>query len=125
MSGPGYLGGYAVVLALLIVGVTFVAVAMGANRLLRPAVPSEQKDLVYECGVDPVGEGWAQTHVRYYVFAYLYVVFAIDAVYLFPWATILDAPGFGATTLVEMAIFLAVLGLGIVYVVRRRVLAWT
>jgi NADH-quinone oxidoreductase subunit A len=125
VSGPAYLGAYAVVLAVLVTGVGFVAVAMGANRLLRPAVPTPQKLVGYECGVDPVGEGWAQTHIRYYVFAYLYVVFAIDAVYLFPWATVLDAPGFGVTTLVEMAVFLAVVALGIVYVVRRRVVGWT
>ena len=54
--------------------------------------------VTYECGVDPVGEGWAQSHVRYYVFAYLYVIFAVDAIYLFPWATVFAAPGYGATT---------------------------
>ena len=67
----------------------------------------------YECGLDPVGEGWAQTHVRYYVFAYLYVIFAVDAVYLFPWATVFDAPGFGVATLVEMFVFIGFLAIGI------------
>ena len=73
----------------------------------RPC-PAARRLPTYECGVDPVGEGWAQTHVRYYVFAYLYVVFAVDAVFLFPWATVFAAPGFGATTLVEMGVFLGV-----------------
>ena len=75
----------------------------------RPC-PRGEKLLTYECGVDPVGEGWAQTHIRYYVFAYLYVIFAVDAVYLFPWATVFAAPGFGVTTLVEMFVFLGFLG---------------
>ena len=65
---------------------------------LRPTWPTPEKHTTYECGLDPVGDGWAQTHIRYYVFAYLYVIFAVDAVYLFPWATIFDAPGYGATT---------------------------
>ena len=90
-----YLGGYAVVAVLAVVGVLFVATAFLANRLLRPTVATAEKCTTYECGLDPVGEGWAQTHIRYYVFAYLYVIFAVDAVYLFPWATVFDAPGFG------------------------------
>ena len=89
----GFYGGYAVVGLLLLVGISFVTVAFAANRLLRPSVPGGDKELTYECGVDPVGEGWAQSHVRYYVFAYLYVVFAVDAIYLFPWATVLAMVG--------------------------------
>ena len=96
----GFYGGYALVGLVLLVGVSFVTVAFAANRMLRPTVPGGDKAVTYECGVDPVGEGWAQSHLRYYVFAYLYVVFAVDAIYLFPWATIFAAPGFGATTLV-------------------------
>ena len=120
----GYYAGYAVVALMLLVGVGFVLVAFTANRLLRPAVPSPQKRLAYECGVDPVGEGWAQTHVRYYVYAFLYVVFAVDAVYLFPWATVFAAPGYGAATLVEMFVFLGFLAVGLVYAWRKGVLTW-
>ena len=60
----------------------------------------------------------------YYVFAYLYVVFAVDSIYLFPWATVLDAPGYGATTLVEMGVFIAFLGVGLLYAWRKGVLSW-
>jgi NADH-quinone oxidoreductase subunit A len=120
----GYLDGYAVVAVMTLVGVIFVATALVANRLLRPAVAGVEKTTTYECGLDPVGEGWAQTHVRYYVFAYLYVIFAVDAVYLFPWATIFDKPGFGATTLVEMFVFVGFLAVGILYAWRRGVLRW-
>ena len=120
----GFYGGYALVGLLFLVGVTFVTVAFAANRLLAPAVPTRDKSLTYECGVDPVGEGWAQSHIRYYVFAYLYVVFAVDALYLFPWATVFAAPGYGATTLVEMFVFLAFLGVGLLYAWRKGVLTW-
>ena len=120
----GYLGSYAVVAVLAAVGVAFVLVAMTANRLLRPVSPTREKLLTYECGVDPVGQGWAQTQIRYYVYAYLYVVFAVDAVYLFPWATVFAQPGFGAATLVEMFVFLGFLSVGILYAWRKGVLRW-
>jgi NADH-quinone oxidoreductase subunit A len=120
----GYFGGYALVAVLLLVGVAIFAVAVGANRVLRPTRPTAQKLLTYECGVDPVGGGWAQSYVRYYVFTFLYVVFAVDAVFLFPWATVFDAPGFGITTLVEMFVFLGFLAVGILYAWRKGVLTW-
>ena len=120
----GFYGGYALVGIVLLVGVAFVTVAFAANRLLRPAVPGGDKFVTYECGVDPVGEGWAQSHVRYYVFAYLYVVFAVDAIYLFPWATVFAAPGFGAATLVEMFVFLGFLAVGLLYAWKKGVLTW-
>ncbi len=120
----GFYGGYGLVGLLLLAGVGFVTVAFAANRLLRPTVPGGDKVVTYECGVDPVGEGWAQSHVRYYVYAYLYVVFAVDALYLFPWATVFAEPGYGATTLVEMGVFLAFLSVGLLYAWRKGVLTW-
>jgi NADH-quinone oxidoreductase subunit A len=121
----GYFGSYAVVGLLLLIGVGFVTVAFAANRLLRPHLPEPEKLITYECGVDPVGEGWAQMHVRYYVYAYLYVVFAVDAIYLFPWATVFDAPGFGVATLVEMFVFLGFIATGLAYAWKKGVLSWT
>jgi len=120
----GYGGTYGVVAAAIALGAMFVVAGLVANRLLRPSVPTAEKDTTYECGLDPVGEGWAQTHVRYYVFAYLYVIFAVDAVYLFPWATIFDADGYGLVTLIEMVIFIGFLATGIGYAWRRGVLRW-
>ncbi|MFF5210370.1 NADH-quinone oxidoreductase subunit A [Streptosporangium sp. NPDC000396] len=120
----GYFGSYAVVLALFAIGMLIVTGALLVNRMLRPTRPTPEKLLTYECGVDPVGEGWAQSQIRYYVFTYLYVVFAVDAVFLFPWATIFAAPGFGMTTLVEMFVFLGFIALGILYAWRKRVLTW-
>ncbi|RCG31547.1 NADH-quinone oxidoreductase subunit A [Sphaerisporangium album] len=121
----GYFGSYAVVAVLFAIGVAIFGGALFVNRLLRPNRPTPDKLTTYECGVDPVGEGWAQSQIRYYVFTYLYVVFAVDAVFLFPWATVFAAPGFGMTTLVEMFVFLAFIALGILYAWRKRVLAWT
>jgi NADH-quinone oxidoreductase subunit A len=123
----GYLGSYATLGLLLVASVFIFVGAFGANRLLSPADPAEPagKRATYESGVDPVGGDWAQAQIRYYVYAYLYVLFAVEAVFLFPWAVVFDRPGFGATTVVEMAIFVAVLALGILYAWRKKILNWT
>ena len=120
----GYFGGYALVGLLGLVGVGFVAVGLGANRLLRPWRTTPAKLLTYESGVDPVGDDWSQSHVRYYVYAFLYVVFAVDAVFLFPWATVFALAGFGAISLGEMFVFLGFLAVGLVYAWKKGVLTW-
>ena len=120
----GYFGGYALVGLLGLVGVGFVAVGLGANRLLRPWRVTPGKMLTYESGVDPVGEDWSQSHVRCYVYAFLYVVFAVDAVFLFPWATVFALAGFGGISLGEMFVFLGFLAVGLVYAWKKGVLTW-
>ncbi|MFI6760404.1 NADH-quinone oxidoreductase subunit A [Micromonospora sp. NPDC050417] len=123
----GYLGSYATLGLLLLASVLVFVGAFSANRLLRPAHPADPpgKRTTYESGVDPVGSGWAQVQIRYYVYAYLYVLFAVEAVFLFPWAVVFDRPGFGLVTVVEMAIFVAVLALGILYAWRKNILRWS
>ncbi|GAB3172353.1 NADH-quinone oxidoreductase subunit A [Streptomyces incanus] len=125
VAAADYFQAYSVVGLLAVVGVLFVAVAFGAGRLLRPVVPTPEKLMTYECGVDPVGEGWAHTQVRYYVYAFLYVIFAVDSIFLFPWATVFAADGYGGTTLVEMFIFLGFLAVGLLYAYKKGVLTWT
>lgn len=114
---------WVVVGAVVAAGALFFGAAMIANRMLRPRVPRPEKLTTYESGVDPVGQGWAQTQVRYYLYAYLYVVFAVDAVYLFPWATVVKA--FGWATLAEMGVFLGVLAVGLLHAWRRGALRWS
>jgi NADH-quinone oxidoreductase subunit A len=122
-SGAGYYGTYLPLLAILVVGVLLVGAMFGGNRLLRPSHRTPEKLLSYECGVDPVGQGWAQSHVRYYVYAYLYVIFAVDAVFLFPWATVFE--GLGWVSVGEMGVFVGFIAVGLVYAWRKGVLTWT
>ena len=123
---PGYLGSYATLGLLLIVAAGVFVLAFVANRLLRPSQPVEapNKFTSYECGLDPVGSDWAQVNIRYYLYAFMYTLFAVESVFLFPWAVIFSRPGFGAATVVEMALFIAVLALGLLYAWRKRVLTW-
>jgi NADH-quinone oxidoreductase subunit A len=116
--------GWGTVGVLLLVGIGFVTLALSANRLLGPDTARGAALTSYECGVDPVGEGWAQVHIRYYVYAFLYLIFAVEAVYLFPWATIFARPEFGVGALAEMGVFAALLALGLLYAWRKRVLTW-
>ena len=119
----GYYADYLPLVTIVVVGVLLVGAMFAGNRLLRPSYATPEKLLTYECGVDPVGEGWAQTHVRYYVYAYLYVIFAVDAVFLFPWATVFAALGW--VSVGEMGVFIGFLGVGLVYAWRQGVLTWT
>jgi NADH-quinone oxidoreductase subunit A len=115
---------YVVVAAVVLVGLLLFAAAMGARALLAPRVPTHAKLKTYESGVDPVGQGWAQTQIRYFVYAFLYVIFAVDAVYLFPWALVIRSTGLGAASLVEIGVFIGILLVGLAHAARRGLLRW-
>jgi len=95
---------------------------LGAGSLVRPKRPQPDKYLTYESGVDPVGTGWSQSQIRYYIFALLFVMFDVEAVFIFPWATRLEV--YDVFGLVEMGIFIAILALGLLYAWRKGVLRW-
>jgi len=98
-----------------------VGAMLGVGRLLRPSRPQSQKLMSYEAGSDPVA-GFGQSNVRYYVYALLFVMFDVEAVFIFPWAVRLEQLGvFG---LIEMLVFIAILTLGLVYAWRKGVLRW-
>jgi|SRR5687768_9101278 NADH-quinone oxidoreductase subunit A len=118
-----FLDDYAVVGAIVVAAMVLAAAMLGVNAFMRPRVPAREKGITYESGVDPVGEGWAQSTIRYYVYAFLYVIFAVDAVFLFPWAVVLEE--LGAAAAIEMGIFIAIVVVGLVYAWRKGVLSWT
>jgi NADH-quinone oxidoreductase subunit A len=115
---------YVVVAAVVLAGILLFVAAMATRRLLAPAAPTVEKLTTYESGVDPVGDGWAQTNVRYFLYAFLYVIFAVDAVYLFPWATVIRRSDLATASLVEMGIFVGVLLIGLAHAARRGLLRW-
>ena len=105
-----------------LIGAGLVALLMGVGSLLRPTRPQESKYVSYESGVDPVGSGWGQSNIRYYVYALLFVMFDVEAVFIFPFATRAEAYGwFGVW---EMAIFIVILALGLLYAWKKKVLRW-
>ncbi len=104
------------------VGIGLGAGLLAIGKIFRPTRPQEQKYLVYESGVDPVGSGWSQSQIRYYIYALLFVMFDVEAVFMFPWATQLET--YGVFGLVEMLLFVAILALGLLYAWRKKVLRW-
>ena len=117
--------GYAAAAAVVLAGILLVTAAMVARRLIAPRAVTEKGLRTYESGVDPVGVGWAQSQIRYISFAFLYVVFAVDAVYLFPWALVIRDPDLGVASLVEVVVFVGVILVGLVHAGRRGLLRWT
>jgi NADH-quinone oxidoreductase subunit A len=90
-------------------------------RILRPTLPQPEKYITYESGSDPLPL-FGQANVRYYIYALLFVMFDVEAVFIFPFATRVEAyDWFG---LVEMAIFIVILALGLVYAWKKKVLRW-
>jgi NADH-quinone oxidoreductase subunit A len=117
-----YYESYGVVLAVLMAGVLLVAVAFTTARLVAPRRPSYSKLTTYECGIDPVGQGWSQSQIRYYVYGFLFVIFDVESVFLFPWARVFESLGYAAV--VEMAIFIGILATGLLYAWKKGVLEW-
>jgi NADH-quinone oxidoreductase subunit A len=99
-----------------------VGLLLGLGSLVRPRRPQPQKYIAYESGVDPVGTGWSQSQIRYYIFALLFVMFDVEAVFIFPWA--IELKQLDVFGLVEMLVFIAILALGLVYAWRKGVLRW-
>jgi NADH-quinone oxidoreductase subunit A len=117
-----YLGSFLIVAIVGVLAVLVVGGMLAVGSLLRPSRPQPQKYLTYESGVDPVGDGWSQSQIRYYIFALLFVMFDVEAVFIFPWAVRLE--GLGMFGLIEMLVFIAILALGLVYAWRKGVLRW-
>ena len=112
---------YLAVAVLIGAGLLMVGGMLGLGKLVRPSRPQPQKYLTYEAGSDPVG-GWGQSNVRYYVYALLFVMFDVEAVFIFPWATRVEQ--LGVQSLVSMIVFIGILALGLVYAWRKGVLRW-
>lgn len=119
-----YFWQYGTLGALALLSLGFVAIAFTANRIVRPSRPRPEKMTTYECGVDPVGDGWSQTQIRYYVFAFLFVIFDVEAVFLFPFAVVFETFPNPGLILGEMIVFVLILAVGLLYAWKRRVLDW-
>lgn len=120
---PGELfDNYVAVLIATILGFLLVAGALIGNLLLSPRQATPTKGVTYECGMLPIGRSRGQIHFRYYLFAILFLIFDIEAVFLFPWAvTIVDV---GKQAFWEMLVFIGILGFGLLYAWKTGVLRW-
>ena len=117
-----FLTNWAYVLAFIVAGAVMVVGILLMSRLIYPIHPSREKYSTYECGIEPVGDSWHPFAVRYYIFALLFLVFDVEAIFLFPWT--LSFRRFGTTGFVEALLFIAVLAVGLLYAWRKGALEW-
>jgi NADH:ubiquinone oxidoreductase subunit 3 (subunit A) len=100
----------------------FPALPVVLARILRPRRPNKIKQETYECGIETVGTAWVQFKVQYYLYALVFLVFDIEVVFLFPWAVAYNQLPLFA--FVEMLIFIALLGVALIYAWRKGALEW-
>ena len=114
---------YLAVAVFVAAAIGMVAAMLGVGSLLRPGRPRSQpqKAISYESGSDPFG-GFGQMTVRYYIYALLFVIFDVEAVFVFPWA--IRAESLSWFGLVEIFVFVVVLLVGLAYLWRKGLLTW-
>ena len=110
------------VFAFLALGVVFVAGGYLTARLLRPSRPNPAKNSTYECGEEAVGSAWVKFNIRFYVVALIFIIFDVEVVFHFPWATIFRQ--LGEFALVEALVFAGILILGLAYAWVKGDLDW-
>ncbi|WP_199616867.1 NADH-quinone oxidoreductase subunit A [Paenibacillus alkalitolerans] len=114
---------YVLVAIFIALGIFLPVAALTLGRLLRPHKPTPEKQTTYESGNEPVGTGQVRFNIRYYLFALMFVIFDVEAVFLYPWAVAYDQLGLFAV--VEMLIFVTLLVIGLIYAWKKKVLKWT
>jgi NADH-quinone oxidoreductase subunit A len=117
-----FLTAHATILVFLVLVVGSLLGALVLWAALRPNRRSEEKLTTYECGENPQGSAWIQFNIRFYVFALIFIVFDVEAVFLLPWAVVFRKLGLVAFT--EGLVFIAILAVGLAYVWRKGDLEW-
>ncbi len=127
-----YLSEFGEILVYLLTGVVFIMVTLLVSRLIRPNRPNAEKLSTYESGEEPISSPWTQFNVRFYVVALIFLLFEVEIVFLFPWATVFadkeliqQTDGrWGWFSMIEMLIFIAILALGLAYAWVNGFLDW-
>ncbi len=119
---PNATAAFMPILMMVIVAIGFAAFGLTASHFLGKRVNDPTKLAPYECGITPVGSARERFHTRFYLVAMLFIVFDIETVFLYPWAIVFkQLHMFG---LIEMAVFVGILLLGLVYVWGKGALEW-
>ncbi len=117
-----YIQGYAILVSFIGFSLCFALAAIIMSWIVQPKAPGKLKQNTYECGMKLFGDSRVQYDVKYYLYALLFLIFDIEAVFLFPWAVAYDKLGLFA--LIEALIFLGILIIGLVYAWKKDALRW-
>ena len=116
------MSGYLPVLLALLIAVGFVVLVIALSSLVVPIRRDAVKNSPYECGVEPVGNARQRFSVKFYLVAVLFILFDIEAVFLYPWAVCFRQ--LGLYGLIEMTLFIVILFVGYLYLLKKRALEW-
>ena len=122
VPSASFLTSHSAILVFLVMGIGFLAVNLVVWRIIRPSRFSEEKLTTYECGENPTGSAWIQFNIRFYVFALLFIIFDVEAVFLLPWAVVFKS--LGMLAFLEGVAFIAILVVALAYVWRKRAVGW-
>ena len=114
--------GAASIIILLFFGVIFAVLAIGIGKVLGMSSTNPEKGQPYECGIETQGVSWVQFNVGYYIYSLVFLIFDVEIIFLFPWATVLKDLGMFA--FVEILIFTLFLFMGLLYAYKKKALAW-
>ncbi len=116
---------YANVLMFLVFGAIFVVLNVSVlSRILRPKLKEAIKETTYECGEPPIGSSWVRFDMRFYTFALVFLIFDVEVAFLYPWALIFKTYKAVPFIFIEVAIFLLILLVGLIYVWIKGDLDW-
>lgn len=131
MDDPAQLSEYGKILSLTIVGLILVCGTIFTAKLISPKKPNPIKLSTYECGEEALGTAWVQFNPRFYVVALIFLLFDVELIFIFPWATVFGNAEFiawdgrwGWFTMIEIAIFIGILVVGLIYVWKNGDLNW-
>lgn len=113
---------YVPILMFLVIAFLFGGITIAASTFIVPRRRNPIKNSVYECGVEPVGNARSRFSVKFYLVAVLFILFDIEAVFLYPWAVAFRQ--LGLYGLVEMLLFIVILLIGYLYLLKKRALDW-
>lgn len=126
------ISGFGTVLLFIVGGFVFVLLSIGFGMLVRPSRPNVEKLTTYECGEDPTDSAWGKFNIRFYIIALIFLLFEVELIFLFPWAVVFGQRELAEATngawgwfaLAEMAIFVFILALGLVFAWAKGYLEW-
>lgn len=131
MDDPGQVTEFGKILIIGVMGVLLVLVTLLLGKIISPKKPTSEKLSTYECGEETIGSSWIAFNSRFYVIALVFLLFDVEMIFIFPWATVFGRPEliaadvrWGWFTLTEMAVFIGILVIGLVYVWRKGDLEW-
>lgn len=126
------LSDWSMILLFMIGAVVFVIIGLLFAKIIRPNKPNPEKLTTYESGEEPIGNAWNKINIRYYTLALIFILFEVEMIFFFPWATVYANKTIILNTngkwlwfsMVEMAIFILILGIGLAYAWVKGYLDW-